>query len=149
MQTLQSQVEALTSKLEELSRPVADAIQSVKATKSILYTICVHQGDNLAPLLFNIFFQAALDSLDSVWDLELPKFRFFPTAKSGKPRGRLGCQQIAHGKEFSFGKSLYVDDGQFQSIWDKEKSSTKRCRVLHKLLSPCPRYFIGEDAIYF
>ena len=36
VQTLQSQVEALTSKLEEISRPVADAIQSVKATKSIL-----------------------------------------------------------------------------------------------------------------
>ena len=36
VQVLQSQVKALTTKLEELSRPVADAIQSIKATNSIL-----------------------------------------------------------------------------------------------------------------
>eukprot|EP00957_Ditylum_brightwellii_P158630 12073986-Ditylum_brightwellii.AAC.1 len=38
-----------------------------EATQEIPYTIGVHQGDNLVPLLFNIFFQAALDSLEKVW----------------------------------------------------------------------------------
>eukprot|EP00957_Ditylum_brightwellii_P141458 10776648-Ditylum_brightwellii.AAC.1 len=38
------------------------------ATKDIPYTMGVHQGDDLAPLLFNIFFQAALDSLESTWE---------------------------------------------------------------------------------
>eukprot|EP00957_Ditylum_brightwellii_P184104 14023440-Ditylum_brightwellii.AAC.1 len=52
------------------------------ATKEIPYKIAVHQGDNLAPLLFNIFFQAALDSLESIWDIPIPKFWYFPTAKS-------------------------------------------------------------------
>ena len=34
--TLQEQVQALTLKLSEISRPVADAVQSVKAAKSLL-----------------------------------------------------------------------------------------------------------------
>jgi hypothetical protein len=32
-----------------------------KATEEILYSIGVHQGDNLAPLLFNIFFKLHLN----------------------------------------------------------------------------------------
>eukprot|EP00957_Ditylum_brightwellii_P188411 14343036-Ditylum_brightwellii.AAC.1 len=82
-------------------------------TKEISYTIGVHQGSNLAMLLFNIFSQAALDSLESVCGIPIPKFQYFPTAKSGKPRGRLRGQAIAHKKEFSFEKSLYVDDSAF------------------------------------
>eukprot|EP00957_Ditylum_brightwellii_P137175 10458466-Ditylum_brightwellii.AAC.1 len=54
-----------------------------------------------------------MDSLDSVWDLDISKFYYFPTVKSGVPCGRLGCQQIAHVKESPFRKSLYVDDGAF------------------------------------
>lgn len=34
--TLQEQVQALTIKLSEISKPVADAVQAVKSTKSIL-----------------------------------------------------------------------------------------------------------------
>ena len=78
--------------------------------------IGVHQCDNLAPLLFNIFFQAALESLEKVWTsngLTKPSFRWFPTAKSGKLRGRLLRQKQAAGQPFSFEKSLYVDDGAF------------------------------------
>ena len=40
---------------------------SSKAKKTIPYTIGVHQGNNLAPILFNIFFQAAIDALSSQW----------------------------------------------------------------------------------
>eukprot|EP00957_Ditylum_brightwellii_P091984 7003541-Ditylum_brightwellii.AAC.1 len=68
-----------------------------EATKEIPYTIGVHQGDDLAPLLFNIFFQAALDSLEKVWlehSLLIPMFRYFPMAKSGKFRSWIQGQSI-------------------------------------------------------
>ena len=48
-----------------------------KTTELILYSIGVQQGDNLAPLLFNLFFQAALESLEPVWtenNLPVPQF---------------------------------------------------------------------------
>eukprot|EP00957_Ditylum_brightwellii_P147442 11226840-Ditylum_brightwellii.AAC.1 len=83
-----------------------------EATKEIPYTIGVHQGDNFAPLLFNIFFQAALDSLEKVWSehsLPIPTLRYFPTAKSGKFCGPLQGQSIHIGKEFPFEKSLYIN----------------------------------------
>eukprot|EP00957_Ditylum_brightwellii_P105121 8012978-Ditylum_brightwellii.AAC.1 len=81
-----------------------------KATMNIPYTIGVHQGNNLAPLLFNIFFQAALDSLEQIWgenSLPIPKFCYFPVAKSGNLRGCLHGQSIRIGKEFPFKKFLY------------------------------------------
>eukprot|EP00957_Ditylum_brightwellii_P012250 925497-Ditylum_brightwellii.AAC.1 len=79
-----------------------------EATKEIPYTIGVHQGDNLASVPLNIFFQAVLDSLEKVWSensLPIPTFCYFPTAKSGKFCGWLRGQSIRIGKEFSFEKS--------------------------------------------
>eukprot|EP00957_Ditylum_brightwellii_P192297 14638794-Ditylum_brightwellii.AAC.1 len=69
------------------------------AIKEILYTIGVHQRDNLAPLLFKF--------------TSYPKNLFFLTAKSGTPHGCLHGHSIQIGKEFSFKKSLYGDDGTF------------------------------------
>ena len=83
-----------------------------EATSSIPYIIGVHQGDNLAPILFNLFFQAAVESLAATWEsdhsITTPKFRWFP-----KDKGRLRKQGKAKGVEFEFWKSLYVDDGAF------------------------------------
>ena len=49
-----------------------------EATSSIPYTIGVHQCDNLAPILFNHFFQAAVESLAATWEsdhfITTPKF---------------------------------------------------------------------------
>eukprot|EP00957_Ditylum_brightwellii_P009225 698182-Ditylum_brightwellii.AAC.1 len=87
-----------------------------EAAKKTPYTIGEHQGDNLAPLLFNIFFQSALNLLEKVWSehsLPIPMFHYFPMAKSGKFCGRLRGQSIHIGKELSFEKSLYIDDGAF------------------------------------
>eukprot|EP00957_Ditylum_brightwellii_P016302 1226068-Ditylum_brightwellii.AAC.1 len=87
-----------------------------KASETILYTIGVHQGDNLAPLLFNLFFQAALESLEHFWQTEcfpILQFCWFPTCKNGRIKGRLHRQGKAKGKSFGFDKSLYVDDGAF------------------------------------
>ena len=38
------------------------------AESTIPYTIGVHQGDNLAPILFNLIFQAAVESLAATWE---------------------------------------------------------------------------------
>eukprot|EP00957_Ditylum_brightwellii_P174896 13317152-Ditylum_brightwellii.AAC.1 len=76
-----------------------------EATKDILYTISIHQGDNLVPLHFNIFFQAALDSLKHMWEensLLIPKVQYFPVTKVGNLRGHLHDQSIRIGKEFYF-----------------------------------------------
>ena len=82
------------------------------AESAIPYTIGVHQGDNLTPILFSLFFQAAVESLPATWENEhsinIPKFRWFP-----KDKGRLRKQGKAKGVEFKFWKSLYVDDGAF------------------------------------
>eukprot|EP00957_Ditylum_brightwellii_P110266 8410059-Ditylum_brightwellii.AAC.1 len=60
-----------------------------EATEAIPCTIDVHQGDNLTPLLFNTSFQVALDLPESILDIPIPTFRYFHTAKSGKPCNRL------------------------------------------------------------
>eukprot|EP00957_Ditylum_brightwellii_P210456 15364992-Ditylum_brightwellii.AAC.1 len=60
-----------------------------EATKDIPYTIGMHQENSLP----------------------IPKFWYFPVAKSGNFRGRLCGQSIRIGKEFPFKKSLYMDDG--------------------------------------
>jgi len=87
-----------------------------EAEERIPYTIGVHQGDNLAPLLFLLFFQAAIDSLKKEWEKEqikCPEFKRFPDTQKGVPRGRLRGQGKANGKIFDFWKSLYADDGAF------------------------------------
>eukprot|EP00957_Ditylum_brightwellii_P148633 11316218-Ditylum_brightwellii.AAC.1 len=57
-----------------------------KASETIPYTIGVHQGNKLAPLLFNLFFQAALKSLEHFWQtkcIPVLQFCWFPTCKMG------------------------------------------------------------------
>ena len=45
----------------------------------IPYTIGVHQGDNLAPILLNLYFQATVKSLAATWkdehSIATPEFR--------------------------------------------------------------------------
>ena len=88
-------------------------IQKRDEIKFIEYLSGVHQGDNLAPLLFVLVFQAAMESLDACsGDLNpsLP-FRFFTDTKNdSKSRGRLTGQRPAKGEKFSFARSIYVDD---------------------------------------
>lgn len=78
--------------------------------------------------IFNLFFQAALESLETVWDPEnilIPKFRWFPTSRNGRVNGLLRHQRKAQGSEFGFEKSIYVDDGAFlfKSQEDLEKGA--------------------------
>ena len=52
-----------------------------KSKKTITYFIGVHQGDNLAPILFNIFFEAAVSTLTHAREdneNNTPSFHWFP-----------------------------------------------------------------------
>eukprot|EP00957_Ditylum_brightwellii_P038288 2895109-Ditylum_brightwellii.AAC.1 len=66
-----------------------------KASELIPYSIGIHQGDNLAPLLLNLFFQAALESLELVRkqaQIPGPLFKWFPTSKNSWINGHLRKQ---------------------------------------------------------
>ena len=55
---------------------------------TIEYLTGVHQGDNLAPLLFVLVFQAAMESLEETEErkkIKNPKYRFFPNTAKGPP----------------------------------------------------------------
>ena len=88
-----------------------------KESVSIEYLTGVHQGDNLAPLLFILVFQAAMESLEETEEMktiQIPTYKMFPDTAKGKPRGRLiGQNTQAKGTEFSHWISLYVDDSAF------------------------------------
>ena len=81
-------------------------------TSFLEYIIGVHQGDNLAPLLFVLIFQGCMESLDAIRGDLLPPlpFKFFSDTKKGSPKGRLTGQRPASGTDFLFSKSIYVDD---------------------------------------
>ena len=71
---------------------------------SIDYLIRVHQGDNLAPVLFFLVFQAAMHTVDVVVadKCMATKFKFFPDHKNDTLFGRLKSQRPAKGMPFSF-----------------------------------------------
>ena len=51
-----------------------------KSKKTITYSIGVHQGDNLAPIIFNIFFEATVSTLTHAWQenkISYPLFHWF------------------------------------------------------------------------
>ena len=76
-----------------------------KLKKKITYSISVHQGDNLAPILFNIFFEAAVSTLTHAWqdnEINNPSFHWFPN----NLHGRLQQQRKAKGQTFQMWKSL-------------------------------------------
>ena len=62
---------------------------------TIDYLIGVHQGDNLAPLLFVLVFQPAMESLKTTEErkkISVPTYCFPPDTTRWLPRGQLSSQ---------------------------------------------------------
>mgnify|MGYP003333642019 FL=1 len=121
---------------------------SVGKTKmKIPYTIGVHQGDNLAPILFNIFFQAAIDTLSSQWtthQIQKPTFKWFPSERQGRLRNQ---NVTAIGQSFEMWKSLYVDDGAF--LFTSRQELEKGGNIIYKhFLKFGLTMHIGKDGSY-
>ena len=100
-------------------------------TTTIEYLTGVHQGDNLAPLLFVLVFQAAMESLQlspECEEISKPQYKYFPNTKADKPRGRLTSQNpSAKGTAFTHWLSLYVDDSAF--ILPTREDATKTANL--------------------
>ena len=85
--------------------------------ETIDYLIEVHQGDNLAPLLFVLVFQASMETLEHTGKrkgISTPIYQYFPNTKKGVRRGRMTGQNVqSKGIEIAHWLSLYADDSAF------------------------------------
>ena len=98
-----------------------------KLKKTITYSIGVHQGDNLAPIIFNIFFESAISTLTHAWQenkINSPSFHWF----LNNLHSRLLQQRKVKGQTFQMWKSLYVDDGAF--LFENRKELKKGANVI-------------------
>ena len=69
----------------------------------------VKQGDSLAPVLFNLLFQACMEAMDATWPAGVSKPTFAWKA-DGKIMGRV-VKTV--GASFEFNRELYADDACF------------------------------------
>jgi hypothetical protein len=74
-------------------------------------SIGVKQGDNMAPILFLFYMQAAIEAMEREWTVHKPQFHYKADSKltSRDPRKK----EWREGTIFDFWASLYADDGGF------------------------------------
>ena len=92
--------------IERMYEKFALELKKGNETTQINYLIGVHQGDNLAPLLFVLVFQAAMESLEFTNEckenISKPEYKYFPNTQKDKPRGRLTGQSTkTKGRDFT------------------------------------------------
>ena len=79
----------------------------------IQYTIGVKQGDNLAPVLFLFYIQAAIDTLEKKWTFAKPEYSTAEddifTGRNSSTRVTTRCR-LLNAMKFYFWCSLYADD---------------------------------------
>ena len=89
-------------------------------------TVGVKQGDSLAPILFDLYFQACMEVLDQEWSVEKPSFRW---AQDDVINGR---RYNSRGIDFLFNRSLYADDGAF--LFASRKDMQDSLHVIFRVL---------------
>jgi len=67
-------------------------------------TIGVKQGDNMAPVLFLFYMQAAIEAMEQEWPVSKPEFRYKLDSKM------TGRAYNTKGSKFDFWSCLYADD---------------------------------------
>ena len=95
----------MRSTIERMYEKFALELKKGNEKTQIDYLTGVHQGDNLAPLLFVLVFQAAMGSIELTNEcksINKPEYKYFPNTQKDKPRGRLTGQGIkAKGRDFT------------------------------------------------
>ena len=97
----------LVSLISRLHTDVKVKLKVGEADVTFDATIGVKQGDNMAPVLFLFYIQAAIEKMDRDWPVDRPEFLFkMDSTVTGRP-------YTAKGARFNFWTSLYADDGGF------------------------------------
>ena len=106
-------------------------------------TIGVKQGDNMAPVLFLFYIQAAIESMDRNWPVPKPEFYFKADSQlTGRP-------YTARGVRFNFWTSLYADDGGFIFRSRADLKSGCRCAYVTLLAFGLRMHVAGKtEALY-
>ena len=116
---------------EKFALELKNAIKKMQ----INYLTVVHQGDNLATLLFVLVFQAAMESLEltnKCESINKPEYKYFPNTQKDKPRGRLIGQGIkAKGRNFTHWLSLYVNNSTFILLTREDATRTVNSALNH------------------
>ena len=94
----------LANIIQKLHEDVKVKLKVGSADACFSATIGVKQGDNMAPVLFLFYMQAAIQIMEQEWPVSKPHFKFKMDSKL------TGRSHTAYGTTFDFWSCLYADD---------------------------------------
>ena len=125
----------LIETIRKMYKKFALKFKKGEKTVSIVYPTGVHQGNNLAPILFIIVFQAAIESIGKIEEMRqihISKYKMFPNTAKGKPQGRLiGQNTQLKDTEFPHWISLYVNNSAFILTTREDTSKSAKLALKH------------------
>lgn len=116
----------LASLIEQLHTGVTVKLTVGDADVTFPAEIGVKQGDNMAPILFLFYMQAATEAMERDWPVHKPQFK---TKMDGILTGR---RFTTRGLIFDFWASLYADDGGF--LFESRKDLGLGCNCIFATL---------------